>query len=135
VLSRTQQSKTEVAKRSTRGVVGLTQVVKTVAHYYGVSTDQITMATRGRGPKNIPRWIAMKLCQDYSGKTLNEIAVHFNVSHYCTVSQTIGRLNRILKAGRRLQRELTTISQDLTPQYTKSIFDCDSPDPAVAYIF
>jgi hypothetical protein len=63
----------------------------------------------------------MKLCQDYSGKTLNEIAVHFNVSHYCTVSQTIGRLNRILKAGRRLQRELTTISQDLTPQKSQII--------------
>ena len=115
VLSRAKQSKTEVAKRSTRSVVSLTQIVKTVGQYYGVPTNQITIATRGRGPRNIPRWIAMKLCQDYSGKTLNEIAGHFNVSHYCTVSQTIGRLNRILKDARNLQKELNTISQDLTP--------------------
>ena len=115
VLSRAKQSKTEVAKRSTRSVVSLTQIVKTVGQYYGIPTNQITIATRGRGPRNIPRWIAMKLCQDYSGKTLNEIAGHFNVSHYCTVSQTIGRLNRILKDARNLQKELNTISQDLTP--------------------
>ena len=57
----------------------------------------------------------MKLCQDYSGKTLNEIAGYFNVGLYYTVSQTIGRLNRILKDNRDLQKELNTISQDLTP--------------------
>ena len=115
VLSGTKQSNTDAAKQSTRSVVSLTQDVKSVAQYFGVSTSQFTMAKRGRGPRNIPRWIAMKLCQDYSGKTLNEIAEHFNVSRYCTVSQTIGRLNRILKGDRNLLKELNMISQDLTP--------------------
>ena len=100
----------------TRSVVSRTQIVKTEARYHETSTNQITTAKRWRGPINLPRWIAMKLCQDRSGTTLITIADRIDVSHYSMVSQTIGRLNRISKDDRNILRGLYTISQDLAPK-------------------
>jgi hypothetical protein len=38
----------------------------------------------------------MVLCQEIGGAKLIEIAKQLNVSHYWTVSQTIGRLNALI---------------------------------------
>ena len=67
------------------------------------------------GAKNIPRWIAMKLCQQVGGAKLTEIADVFNVSHYSTISQTIGRLNRLMGDDRETEKIFNILSQDLTP--------------------
>ena len=83
--------------------------------YYHVTRTEITKGTRGRHGRNIPRSIAMKLCQIHSGQTLPVIAKHFNVKHYSTVSVTIARLNRLLEADKVIASEFNDISQDLTP--------------------
>jgi len=57
----------------------------------------------------------MKLSQDYSGQTLVEIGKVFGVGHYCTVSQTISRLLRLMEKDSRVAIDLSTISKDLTP--------------------
>lgn len=115
VLSKFQPSRTETAKRATRDMVSISKILEAVASYYEVPEKRITMAARGRGSRNIPRWISMKLCQDFSGATLSEIAKSFNVEHYCTVSKTISRLNEVMMDNKKLQKELNVISQDLTP--------------------
>ncbi|MEW8288766.1 MAG: helix-turn-helix domain-containing protein [Candidatus Thiodiazotropha endolucinida] len=90
-------------------------IVSRVAVFFGCSERSIYQAQRGRGSKNIPRWIAMKLCQDYSGQTLQEIGRLFGVGNYCTVSQTIARLKLLTIEDKRVGEQIITISTDWTP--------------------
>lgn len=115
VISKSNPSRTETVKSALRRVVSAKKIIASVAKHYEISEKQITTASRGRGSRNIPRWISMKLCQDCSGLTLSEMAKIFNVGHYCTVSQTIGRLSKVLEHDRKLRNELYAICQDLTP--------------------
>jgi putative transposase len=105
----------EVDKRGLKQPVPLLQIVDAVASYYDLSASELCKTKRGRGVKNIPRWVAMKLCQDVGGAKLAEIAKVFQVGHYSTVSQTIGRLNRLASEDRELEKEFNVLSQDLTP--------------------
>jgi hypothetical protein len=105
----------EVDTKGTRDIVSMDRVVLAVAEHYHLSVDDIHNAKRGRGMKQTPRWIAMKLCQENAGVKLQEIARLFNVSHYSTVSQTVSRLNRLLEDNSAIRREFNVLSQDLTP--------------------
>ena len=70
----------------------ISKVVKAVAKQYKVSEKSIYKAARGPGSKNIPRWVAMYLCQELTGTTLQELASRFGLKRYGTVSTTIGKL-------------------------------------------
>ncbi|GMR08387.1 MAG: hypothetical protein BMS9Abin26_1392 [Gammaproteobacteria bacterium] len=105
----------EVAKNRNREDIPIRKIIKTVSAYYAHSERAITKAKRGRGEKNYPRWIAMKLCQDLSGQTLETIATHFGVGNYCTVSRTISKLNKELSSGGEIVVVFNSISKDLTP--------------------
>jgi putative transposase len=72
----------------------ISKVVVGVAKHYKVSEKSIYKAARGPGSKNIPRWVAMYLCQELSGVTLQEIAKRFGLKRYGTVSTTIGKLKQ-----------------------------------------
>jgi len=104
----------EVSRSSALAPVAIDAIVSRVAQYYKCSEQSIYQAQRGRGSKNLPRWIAMKLSQDYSGQSLSDIAERFGVGHYCTVSQTIARLKRCIDEDGRLREQLNAISKDLT---------------------
>jgi hypothetical protein len=60
----------------------------------------------------------MKLCQDAVGAKLMGIARVFQVGHYSTVSQMIGRLNRLVSVDPELEKEFNVLSQDLPPLIT-----------------
>ncbi|MCW4268303.1 MAG: transposase [Candidatus Thiodiazotropha endolucinida] len=105
----------EVTRKGVVEVVSMKDIVSRVAEFFGCSERSIYQAQRGRGSKNIPRWIAMKLCQDYSGQTLQEIGRLFGVGNYCTVSQTIARLKLLTIEDKRVGEQIITISTDLTP--------------------
>jgi len=105
----------EVTKRGVIEPVSIQKIVKQVAYHFDCSKSSIYKARRGRGAPNIPRWIAMKLSQDHSGRTLAEIARLFGVGNYCTVSQTVSRLNRLVLKDKVVSEQLNTISKDLTP--------------------
>ena len=64
--------------------------------------------------KQVPRWIAMKLCQEKSSAKLKDIATLFMVGHYSTVSQTVARLNFLLQSDQATQVDFNVLSQDLT---------------------
>ncbi|VAW55236.1 hypothetical protein MNBD_GAMMA06-1024 [hydrothermal vent metagenome] len=57
----------------------------------------------------------MKLCQQIGGAKLTDIAKAFNVGHYSTVSQTIGRLNLLMEEDELVKNRFNALSQDLTP--------------------
>jgi len=105
----------EISMRGAVAPVEIRYIVSRVAKHFHCSERSIYETPRGRGPKNIPRWAAMRLCRDYSGRTLVEIGKMFGVGNYCTVSQTIARLGRLTETDERLRMQLDTISKDLTP--------------------
>ncbi|NOX76463.1 MAG: hypothetical protein GXP17_07610, partial [Gammaproteobacteria bacterium] len=104
----------EVTKKGVVEPISIQKIVEQVAHHFDCSKNSIYKARRGRGAPNIPRWIAMKLSQDHSGRTLAEIASLFGVGNYCTVSQTVSRLNRLMLTDKVVSKRLNTISKDLT---------------------
>jgi len=105
----------EIAKDRGQKEISMNHIISLVAKHFDCKTSVITIAKRGRGAKNYPRWIAMKLCQDLSGQTLSVIAQKFNVGNYCTVSRTIGRLKKTLEKDGELLSKINSISKDLTP--------------------
>ena len=105
----------EIDRKGLKQPVPLPEVLRKVAVHYGIAISELQVAKRGKGSKNLPRWIAMKLCQEVSGAKLIEIATVFNVGHYSTVSQTIGRLNNLLNEDAHVKRSFNVLSQDLTP--------------------
>ncbi len=86
----------EIAKVGNRALISSKQIVDTVAMAFECKSRDIRHSRRGGWQLNLPRWIAMKLCQDLSGQNLGKIAAYFNVGHYSTVSQTIRRLNELM---------------------------------------
>jgi len=70
------------------------QIVAAVAKQFKVSESSISKAARGPGSKNVPRWVAMYLCQELSAVTLQSIARLFKLKRYGTVSTTVGKLKR-----------------------------------------
>jgi chromosomal replication initiation ATPase DnaA len=89
------------------------KIVSKVAAFLDCMEQSIYQSQRGRGSRNIPRWIAMKLRQDYSGQTLEKIRRLFGIGNYCTVSQTIARLKYLIKDDKRVRGQIITISKDL----------------------
>lgn len=90
------------------------QIISAVAKHYKVSEHSIYNAARGPGSKNVPRWVAMYLCQELSAVTLQAIAKLFKLKRYGTVSTTVGKLKKefeenpkILAAAQRLAKQLS----------------------------
>ncbi|OUS16315.1 hypothetical protein A9Q88_07350 [Gammaproteobacteria bacterium 50_400_T64] len=105
----------EVDKRGLKHIVPMADVLEAVSRYYNIPLKEIKIARRGRGLKSTPRRVAMKLCQELSGATLNEMAEIFHVGHYSTVSQTIRRLNIEITEDKSITNDLYMLCQDLTP--------------------
>jgi len=104
----------EVDQKGMRTVLPMEVIIDAVAEQFGITPESIRKTTRGQGARNVPRWIAMKLCQERGGAKLREIAEQFHVGHYSTVSQTIGRLNRLLDDDEIVRSRFNMLSQDLT---------------------
>lgn len=105
----------EIDKKGLKAPVSLVTIIKTVATYYQVNGAEIKKTRRGKGKRNIPRWVAMKLCQEVGSAKLTEIAALFNVGHYATVSKTISRLNQLMGENQEYEKDYNILSQDLTP--------------------
>ena len=104
----------EVSRTGLIEPVPIASIVDAVAAWYGCDKTSITVGRRGPHA-NVPRWMAMKLCQDYCGQTLGGIGKAFGVGNYSTISQTIGRLKALVEKDKNVIADLNTISQDLTP--------------------
>ena len=91
------------------------QIVLAVAKRFKVSEASIYKAARGPGSKNIPRWMAMYLCQELSAVTLQSIAKLFKLKRYGTVSTTVGKLKKEFYED----PKLLTVAEKLTKQLSK----------------
>lgn len=90
------------------------QIVSSVAKRFRVSETSIYKAARGPGSKNIPRWVAMYLCQELSAVTLQSIAKLFKLKRYGTVSTTVGKLKKELNEDPKLLLMTERLSKQLS---------------------
>jgi len=79
-------------------------IVMAVAEKFEATEDSILKATRGRGQRNIPRWVAMYICQERGGYKLAEIAKYFGLVRYATVSTTISLLKVWMEEDKRTKK-------------------------------
>lgn len=90
------------------------QIISAVAKQFKVSEASIYKAARGPGSKNVPRWVAMYLCQELSATTLQSIAKLFRLKRYGTVSTTVGKLKHELRADSKLQATVDRLVRQLS---------------------
>lgn len=90
------------------------KIISSVADTFNVSGTSILHAARGPGSKNVPRWVAMYLCQEAGGITLQKIAQQFGLQRYGTVSTTIGKLKDEFEGDPPLLSRVEHIRQKLS---------------------
>lgn len=105
----------DVVEKESRQVLSFDDVLDAVAGYYDCDREAVLSVSRGRQPRNYARWMAMKFCQTLAQMRLTEMAEKFGVGNYCTVSQTIHRLDVAMKEYKGLVKIFNSISKDLTP--------------------
>ncbi len=71
------------------------EVIERVVSVFDVSRESIVRTTRG-GTNNVPRWVAMYLCQEVCGCRLVEIASYFGLKRTGSIPTTIGKLKRLM---------------------------------------
>ena len=98
-----------------RQLVDFDLIVDRVALRCASDRSQILVGRRGRGKKQLERWVAMKLAYELTGESQIELAERFGVSSYSTVSATIARLGELLREDQGVFELYNSISQDLTP--------------------
>lgn len=108
-------------KTATRGAHGkwrptCKEIVTEVAKHFKVTEESIYKAARGPGSKNVPRWIAMYLCQELSGSTLQVIAKLFKLKRYGTVSTTVGKLKKEFETDPALEATARKLMRSLSKQ-------------------
>jgi putative transposase len=99
--------------QSARQRPSMKQVVEAVARYFRVNEKSIYQASRGPSSKNVPRWVAMHLCQELSSVTLQDIAKRFGLKRYGTVSTTVGKLKQELETDGGIQKAVDILKKRL----------------------
>jgi len=89
-------------------------IVTAVAKEFKVTEDSIYNAARGPGSKNVPRWVAMYLCQELSAVTLQAIARLFKLKRYGTVSTTVGKLKKEFEVDPKLHKQTEKLMKKLS---------------------
>ncbi len=94
-------------------------IVSAVARQFKVSEESIYTAARGPGSKNVPRWVAMYLCQELSAVTLQSIAKLFKLKRYGTVSTTVGKLKKEFEEDPKLLATTNKLVKELCKEREK----------------
>lgn len=96
-------------------VPSLTKIVGHVAEAYGVTQQSIMKSERGRGQRNWPRSVAMYLSQRVGDYTLSELAKHFGLNHYGSVSSQVRQVKKLMMEDKRITKEINTIITRFDP--------------------
>lgn len=102
-------------KRTCAIVPNLTMdvVISAVAALYQVDIKYITVIAHGRVSENLPRKVAMHLCQELTGATMREIAEAFNLGQYRSVSFITHEVRKRKQHESALSRQVQDIMKRL----------------------
>ncbi len=91
------------------------KIIVTVAEEFDVDVQEIRQSRRGRGSRNIPRWVALYLCRELSQATLSRISGEFGLTHISGVSQAVYKLQRYRDKNALIDESVKRLYQCLTP--------------------
>ena len=80
-------------------------IVKRVTKAFKVTPDSILRAKRG-GENNVPRWVAMYLCQEVGDYRLVNIAKCFGLKRTGSIPTTLKKLKTLMEGDRGLSRKV-----------------------------
>ena len=107
-LSKLKEPSTEIPeKRSLKGDLAIKRIKSQVCRHFHISHEALYSSRRGE--HNRARFIALNLCREVSGLRLKEIAEHFKIRSYETVSTDCQRLKSYLtkdKSGQKVYSDL-----------------------------
>ena len=83
---------------------GIDEIVERVAKLFSVPQASILQAKRGEN--NIPRWVAMILCQEVGGCRLADIANSFGLNRTGSIPTTIKKLKGLMAEDAGLSKKL-----------------------------
>ena len=85
------------------------EIIRQVASVFKVTQESIEAGRRGRAIKNVPRWVAMYLCQEKGGHRLIDIAKRFGLKRSGSIPTTIAKLKEELNTDKKLSRKLKAL--------------------------
>ncbi|MCZ6802964.1 MAG: transposase [Proteobacteria bacterium] len=88
-------------------------IVEAVSTEFDQGVESILSSPRGRGSKNVARWVAMVLCRDVGSQTLSAIAKAFHVGHISSINQAKKKLDKELERDKCLGKRLKLLYQEL----------------------
>lgn len=109
----------EVAKETLKDIlpedprVSAADVIKTVAHHYGLKVGEIK-SRKNSQQIVFPRQVAMYLCKQITDLSFPEIGKHFNNKHHSTVMYSVEKIERLRAEDRELSRTLEHLSRKFT---------------------
>ncbi|MFQ5955554.1 MAG: transposase [Kiloniellales bacterium] len=91
----------------------LERVSRLTASAFGVEGKELLVVRRGRGAGNLPRMVAMALGRSPGGHALKDIARHFGLGHYSSVTAAATRLERRLRDDATLRATVAELRASL----------------------
>jgi REP element-mobilizing transposase RayT len=104
---------TESNKPATQSALSMRQVIDGVADSYGVSIDDITCMAEGFKKENEARKVAMYLCQELLDAKLTDIANHFHLNHYGSVSYATKQVRTTVKGDGEFRQKLEVLMKKI----------------------
>ncbi len=89
---------------------GIEEIVARVAKAFRVTPDSILVSKRG-GSNNVPRWVAMYLCQEMGGCRLVTIARDFGLKRTGSIPTTLQKLKQLMESDRGLCRKVKELME------------------------
>ncbi|PCJ15850.1 MAG: hypothetical protein COB04_12360, partial [Gammaproteobacteria bacterium] len=88
------------------------EVIDKVAVIFKVSPESIRVTQRG-GSNNVPRWVAMHLCQELGGQRLTDIAAAFGLKRTGSIPTTIKKLRELMEGDQKLVRKVDRVKREI----------------------
>ena len=104
------------ATRQHHHAISLDAIVHHSALQFSVPEAMLYNTPRGRGQLNTARSAAMYISRKYGGHSLNEIAEHFTLNHYGSVSGAISRFAKLMADNGDIQKKVERVLKTINKQ-------------------
>jgi chromosomal replication initiation ATPase DnaA len=99
----------EQKSRLIRPSLSIETVSQAVAQYYNVDLRMLTERCKGKQNQNIPRKVAMYLCQHSTDAPLQKIAELFNLKQYRSASYAAYQVRKLKRTDEHFEQQLQQI--------------------------
>lgn len=116
IMKRLPREKEIPESRQNHQDIALSTLVSCTAKAFGVTEEEILISAKGRGRVNVARGAALYISRKYCGYSLTDIAAHFGLSHYGSVSGAISRFDKLQSADARLKKKVGRLLKTINKQ-------------------